>query len=309
MKIAFVYGGQGSQEVAMGYDFYKEEEYSKKFYDSIKSSKDIKELSFFSDENEIKKTENTQVIMVAFQAMITDLLIENNIKPSFVSGLSIGEFSALYAADIINKEELLSIADYRGEEMKKASANIKTSMYAVIGLDEEKIEDICKKVSIDNKKVSISNINTKNQIVISGEESAVNSAVEEIEKLKARTIKLNVSGPFHTEYMLDVSKKLEEYFENIEFKEEKIPVYYNYLGNKKTTENTKDLMTKQVSSTVRFKEDLENMINDGVDIFIEIGFSNVIKGFIKKIDRKVKVYSISTYDTFKELLKEQHYGK
>lgn len=309
MKIAFLFGGQGSQEVSMGYDFYKNEKIAKDFYDSINIEKDVLKLSFFSDENTIRKTENTQVILVSYQAMVSDLLIKNNIIPDALSGLSIGEYSALYTSGVINKEDLLSIANFRGEEMKKSSEEITPLMYAVMGLSEEEINSICKKNSRDKKRVSISNINTKNQIVISGEEKAVENSVLDLKEKGARVIKLNVSGAFHTDYMNDASKKLEEYFKNINFNEEKIPVYYNLLGDKKDSEDIKEIMVKQVSNTVRFKEDLENMIKDGIDTFVEIGYFNILKGFVKKINRNVEIYSISDYESYLNFLKEMKNGK
>ncbi len=305
MKVAFLYGGQGSQEVGMGYDFYENEKIAKDFYDNIKIDKDIKKLSFNSDKETLKNTENTQVVLVAFDILVTKILNGNKIYPDAVAGLSIGEFGALYASEVLKEEDVLKISEFRGEKMKNASKNIDTAMFAVMGVSEEELEKICKKNSDDINFVSISNLNTKNQIVISGERKSVLKAVEDIKTLGKRAIELNVSGPFHTKYMEDVSSSLKKYFKEIEFSKEKIDVYYNLLGNKnKDSLDTKEIMVRQVSECVRFEDILRNMIKDGIDTFIEIGYFGVLKGFIKKIDRGVKVYSISDYDSYKELLRE-----
>lgn len=304
MKLGFLYSGQGSQKVEMGKDFYENEKLAKDFYDGVNLEKDIKKLSFYSDEIEISKTENTQIILIAFQIMISNLLEKNNINPEAVSGLSIGEFAALYKSGVLSSEDTLKIAEFRGKKMSEVSDYIETSMYAIMGSEEKEINRILEKYSNKENFASISNINTKGQIVISGERKVVESSVEELKTLGSRAIKLKVSGPFHTKYMENVSKDLKEYFKNIDFLEEKIPVYYNFLGNKKTKENIKDLMTEQVKSTVRFEEDLRNMIDDGIDTFIEIGYSNILKGFVRKIDKSIKVYSISDYKSYLDFLKE-----
>lgn len=309
MKLGFLYSGQGSQEVEMGKDFYENEDLAREFYNNINLEKDIKKLSFYSDEIDISKTENTQIILIAFQIMISDLLEKNNINPDAVAGLSIGEFAALYKSGVLSSEDTLKIAEFRGRKMSEISKHIDTSMYAVIGSKEEEINRVLEKYNNDKNFASISNINTKGQIVISGEKSIVDLAVIELKNLGKKAIKLKVSGPFHTDYMKYVSEDLNEYFENIDFFNEEIPVYYNFLGNKRNNENIKYLMTKQVKSTVRFEEDLKNMIDDGVDTFIEIGYFNILKGFVRKIDKNIKVYSISTYKTYLDFLKEFSYEK
>lgn len=161
------------------------------------------------------------------------------------------------------------------------------------------------KLSDDKNKVEIANLNCPGQIVISGEASKVEESIKELKEAGARrAIPLNVSGPFHTSYMEPVAKELEEVFKEYDFYDEKIPVVYNLLGSVRNNEDIKTIMTKQVKSTVKFQESIEYMISQGVDTFIEIGFGDVIKGFLKKIDRKLKVYSINNIESIKAFEKE-----
>lgn len=300
MKVGFLYGGQGSQVAGMGLDFYEKEDIARDYYNSINIDKDVRKLSFFSSEEEIKITENTQVVLIAFQVMITKMLKSIGIKPDAAAGLSIGEFSALYAAGVLSDKDTLKIANFRGKVMTYISKNMECAMYAVMGMTEKELEDICTQ-SEEKGKVYISNLNTKNQIVISGEKSACLKAVELIENIGKRAVPLKVSGAFHTEYMNEASEKLREYFKDTEFKNENINVYFNLLGTKNMGMDIREIMALQVKRRVRFEDIIRNMINDGIDTFIEIGYGNIIKGFIKKIDRNVKVHSVSDYKSFEEL--------
>lgn len=304
MKVAFLYGGQGSQKSKMGLDFYENSEVAKKYYDSININKDVKELSFFTDEEVLKQTENTQVVLVAFQIMVTKLLESKGIVADAVAGLSIGEYGALYASGVLSDEDALKVAELRGEAMKKSSENIDTLMYAIMGSTEEVVREVVEKNSSELNFTSISNLNCPGQIVISGEKSSVLSSVDQLKELGCRAIELKVSGPFHTEYMKQASEELEHIFKGINFKEEKIDLYYNLLGRKRDGEDIKEIMTNQVMQAVRFEDALKNMLEDGVDEFVEIGFNNVIKGFMKKIDRKIKVSTISTYEDYLKFVEE-----
>ena len=257
MKIAFLYGGQGSQQAGMGKDLYEKYDYIKDFYDEINISFDLKDYSFNKDLETISETKYTQPIMVAFQIAVTKILNENNIIPNYFAGLSIGEYSALAGAKVLKDYDAISIADFRGLAMTEASKGINTGMVAIMGLEKKIIDEILKNLNDGDKKVEIANLNCPGQIVISGEKSKVDEAVEKLKGAGARrAIPLNVSGPFHTSYMTEVSNKLQELFEKYEFSEEEIPVVYNYLGNIRKDENIKDLMIKQVSSTVRFQESI-----------------------------------------------------
>lgn len=304
MKIGFLYGGQGSQQEKMGKDIYESYGYIKDFYNNLNLNFNIMDFSFNKNIDIISKTEYTQPIMVAFQIAITKVLITKNIIPNFLAGLSIGEYSALVAAGVLKDIDAVKIAEFRGREMSKASENIETGMLAVIGLSLAEIEKTLKLENDNVNKVEISNLNCPGQIVISGEKNKLEKISKLLKEKGARKIiALNVSGPFHTSYMKPVSKKLESYFLNYNFNDEKIPIVYNLLGKTKGVENIKDIMTKQVMSTVKFQKSIEFMINKGVDTFIEIGFGNVLKGFVKKVDKNIKVYTVNNLETINEIEK------
>ncbi|EFI42469.1 ACP S-malonyltransferase [Peptoniphilus sp. oral taxon 386] len=303
-KIGYIYAGQGSQVPHMGLDFYNSSISAKKFYDSVDKSLDLKRLSFEADEDELVKTENTQVVLIGFQVMLTKLFNENNIVPNAVCGLSIGEYGALYCSGVLNEEDVLKISKFRGTEMSKCSEGINTEMYAIINSSEQYINAVLEIYNSTEKFVQISNINSKEQIVISGDKDVLEKVKLHLKKDGVRYIKLKVSGAFHTAYMDRAAESLEKYFKTIEFSEPKIPVYYNVTGSKEDEGNIKNLMVKQVKSTVRFEDDIKNMIEDGIDLFIEIGFNNIIKKIVRKINSNVQVISISSYEDFKDLVEK-----
>lgn len=302
MKIGFLYGGQGSQQENMGKDLYENYDYIKKFYDGLNLNFDIRDYSFNKDLDTISETKYTQPIMVAFQIAVTKILKDMGIKPDYVAGLSLGEYSALVASGVLNDVEAVKIAEYRGNAMTEASSSFETGMIAVMGMELSKIEEVLNSINEEENRVEIANLNCPGQIVISGEASKILEATERLKEAGARRIRpLNVSGPFHTTYMKDVSEKLESYFKEYDFKEENIPVVYNLLGTVKNDGNIKEIMTKQVMSTVRFQDSIEYMVEQGVDTFIEIGFKDVLKGFVRKINRDLKVYGANDTETINAL--------
>lgn len=293
MKIAFIYNGQGSQVENLGKDIYDKYEYVKDFYNSIDISFDLKDYSFNKSLEEISKTRYTQAILLAYQISVTDILKKNNIYPSYALGLSLGEYSALYASEVLTKEDSLKIIDYRSKYMSDVEKEIDSSMLAIFTEDIKKIEAICKVLTKDNKKIEISNINTVGQIVVSGNKTLIEEIRTYLKIEKIKSIRLNTSGPFHTSYMNEVEDKLYNLFKNIEFKSEKVPVIYNYTANF-LDDDIKKIMSRQVSNTVLFKDSLEKLLNEDIDLVIEIGYGNIIKNFLKKIDRKVQVLTCSS---------------
>ncbi len=305
MKLGFLYGGQGSQKEGMGKDLYENYTDIKEFYNNINLDFDIKEYSFNKDLESISRTKYTQPIMVAFQVAVTKVLKDIGINPDFTAGLSIGEYSALVASSVLKPQDAVSIAGKRAKAMEAASEGINTGMVAVLGMDILTIDEVVRNLSTEKDMVEIANLNCPGQVVISGEEKLVEKAVEELkEKGARRAIPLNVSGPFHTSYMESASKELREIFKEYEFQNEEVPVVYNLLGSTRKNEEIKEIMINQVKSPVKFQESVEYMISQGVDTFIEIGFGDVIKGFLKKIDRKVIVYSANDVETIKALKEE-----
>ena len=310
MKICFLYGGQGSQKTGMGKDLYENYPVFKEFYDSLSTKFDLKDYSFNQSDEEISKTQYTQPLMVAFQIGITKILKDKGIVPDIVGGLSIGEYSALYTSGVITDKDAILIAEKRGVAMSKSS-DVSCKMMAIVGAPVDLVRDVCEKVSEKTGyNVQISNLNCPGQIVIAGEANAIDEVVSILKENKIRKIiQLNVSGAFHTSYMQNASVELENIFKDIEFSVPKIDLGLNVDGkiydvNKYTKDDIKNIMIKQVKSTVYFEEELRNMISNGVDIFVEIGFSSVIKGFLKKIDSEKKVYEVYSVETLENFVNE-----
>lgn len=304
MKIAFIYGGQGSQVEGMGKDLYLNYPFIKEFYDSIELDFPLKELSFEGDLATISKTQYTQAIILAFQIAVTKILESYGIKADIVLGLSLGEYSALYTAEVLEEEDLFQIIQYRGAEMSNASKGLDSKMLAIFSDDIKSIEKLCKTFSNNNACVEVSNINTKGQIVISGDSNLVSEIGKELKDEGYKFIELNTSGPFHTSYMDEVSKKIKEYFKDIDFKIPKLPIIHNLYGFFKQNVDIEEAMSKQVNNPVLFKSSIEELLDENPDLIIEIGYGNTIKGLVKRIDRKFKVVSLNTVESIEELVEE-----
>lgn len=304
MKIAFLYGGQGSQIPAMGKELYSTYPEIGSFYDSIKLDFPLKEYSFEGELDLISQTEWTQPIMVAFQIAVTKILKDKGITPDVVLGLSLGEYGALYGAEVIDEKTILELVRYRGLKMAEASKDMESSMLAILTDDLDYTDKICREVSGEEGLVQISNLNTKGQIVISGEEKAVEKVGEILKEGKIRGIPLKTSGAFHTSYMDDVSGKLMDVFKTVEFKEPKVPIIHNLYGEIRENVGIEEALSMQVNHKVLFKNSLEELISSKIDLYVEIGHKNVIKGFMKRLDKNIKVHGVHSKDSIDELLKE-----
>ena len=331
MKIAFIYGGQGSQVEGMGKDLYESYPYVQDFYEAIKLDFPLKELAFQGDLETISKTEYTQGILLAFQIAATKVLAEHGIGADIAMGLSLGEYAALYAADSLDETTLLNIIEFRSREMAKAAQALDSKMLAVFSDDLAGLEELCKRHSKTEARVEISNINTKGQIVLSGDAQIIKTIGEALKSQGYKFKELNTSGPFHTSYMDPVEKSLMDRFENIEFKAPKIPIIHNLYGRlekkrkvqdsdhqeqhnqeqynqeldhleQQLTFDLKETMAKQVNHPVLFKSSLEELLEQKPDLILEIGYGNVIKGLMKRIDKNVQVISINTKESIQELV-------
>lgn len=303
MKIAFVYAGQGSQYVGMGKDIYESYSLFQQVFDNAEVDFDIKKLCFEGPEETLKKTSFTQPAMVAFAVGVTDILYSENIKPDYVCGLSLGEYSALYAASVFDKKTVIDVASFRGKAMEKAAMGVNSSMVAVLGLEADAIKKACERVN-DIGVAQVANYNCPGQIVIGGESEAVLKASEFCKEYGAkRCIPLKVSGPFHTSFMAPAGDALGEKFDNIKFCDMKIPVVFNATGKEmKTNEDVSSLLQKQVQSSVYFEQSVRFLKNKGVDTIVEIGPGKVLSGFIKKIDKDLKIYNIDSIESLQNVI-------
>lgn len=290
-KTAFIFPGQGSQYVGMGKDFYEAIPASREVYELAEkaSGLDVKALCFEENEN-IHITEYTQIAMLATEIAILTAVQEKGIRPDVTAGLSLGEYGALYTAGIMGMEDIFKVVRKRGIYMQEAVPE-GGAMVAVLGLDTALIEKICEETE---GCVSVANYNCPGQIVITGEEKAAAAAVEKLTAAGAkRCITLKVSGPFHSAMLTGAGEKLRQELESVTLKEMQIPYITNVTADYvRDTNEVKELLQKQVSSSVRWQQSVERMIADGVDTFIEIGPGRTLTGFMKKINKEVKAINI-----------------
>lgn len=305
-KIAFLYAGQGSQKTGMGQDFYETFSEFKRVFDSVHLGFDIRKTCFINPDNMLIKTQYTQPCMVAFACGVTDVLYGKGIMPDYVCGLSLGEYSALYAAGVWSLSDTMKIIAARGIAMAEASEGIESSMVAVTSLSVEAIKACCDKASSFGI-VSICNLNCPDQVVIGGDKAAVEQAVQFAKEAGAkRCIPLAVSGPFHTKYMKPAGEKLEKALQNITFNESKCKVLYNYLGGPREPGlSIPELLVKQIQYTVRMHDCINYLINDNVKTFVEVGPGTTLSGFVKKtlkaLDKNTDEYEIFNINEIEDI--------
>lgn len=292
-KTAFLFPGQGAQYCGMGKDFFEEYAAARKVYTQAGETvgMDVAQLCFEENED-INITEYTQIAMLVTEVAILKVLEERGVKADCAAGLSLGEYGALAAAKVMELPELFWLIRCRGLYMQEAYP-VGGGMSAVLGLDVEVIREICEKTE---GVVSIANDNCPGQIVITGEETAVLAASARLQEAGAkRCIPLKVSGPFHSALMAGAGEKLAKELEGVKVSRPKIPYICNVEASYVTeSDSVKELLVRQVSGAVRWRESMERMVADGVDTFVEIGPGKTLAGFLKKINRDAKVFSIGT---------------
>lgn len=296
-KLVFMFPGQGSQYVGMGKEFYDTIPACKKVYDlaSEASGLDIPELCF-EENDRINITEYTQIAMLATEAAIFAALKEEGITPDVTAGLSLGEYGALIASGVMDMKDAFSVVRKRGIYMQEAVPT-GGAMSAVLGLNADAIEEICEKTE---GIVSVANYNCPGQIVITGEKAAVDAAGEALKEAGAkRIVPLKVSGPFHSQMLSGAGDKLGEALKDVKIADSFIPYLANVTADYVTSaSDVKPLLTKQVASSVRWQQTVERLIADGADEFLEIGPGKTLTGFMRKINREVKVNNIDKLEDF-----------
>ena len=300
-KTAVIFPGQGAQYVGMAKDFYDSFEDSKKVFDEADDVLDIELKKICFEENDdINKTEYTQPAMVAAEVAIYEHLKNAGLKADVFAGLSLGEYSALVAAGAMTLEDGIKTVRRRGILMQNEVPLGMGGMAAVIAMDADKIAEICENTP---GKVQIANYNCPGQIVISGEAEAVKAASAALAEAGAkRVIPLNVSGPFHSQMLVPAGEKLYDFLQDIKIADDFAPYYCNVDAEEVTdAAKVKELLKRQVYSSVRWQQTIENMIADGVDTFIEVGPGKTLTGFMKKINREVKSINIATVDDLAKL--------
>ncbi len=299
-KTAFMFPGQGAQYVGMGRDFYEQIPVCKEMFELAGKASGLDVAALCFEENEkINITEYTQIAMLAAEVAMLKAAEEKGLKPDVTAGLSLGEYGALAASGVMSPEDVFKVVRKRGIYMQEAVPN-GGAMVAVLGLDTAAIERICEETP---GMVTIANYNCPGQIVITGEEKAAQAAVEKLTQAGAkRCVPLKVSGPFHSPLLTGAGEKLAKELENVEIHEIGIPYIANVTADYVTDKaQVKPLLQKQVSSSVKWQQTIERMIADGVDTFVEIGPGKTLSGFMRKINKDMKVYNIEKTEDLEKI--------
>lgn len=299
-KIAFLYPGQGAQKVGMGKDFYEQGKLAKAVYDKAEELLDFSVKDVCFEENDlIDNTAYTQAALVTTCLAMTAELLEAGIKPDAAAGLSLGEYAAIAVAKGMSNEDAISVVRKRGIYMNEAVPDGVGGMAAVLGLTKEEVEAAIAGI----KDVSIANYNCPGQIVITGMKEAVTAAEAPLkEKGAKRVLPLNVSGPFHSPFLKKAGEQLGEELAKVSFTPLEIPYVTNVTAQYvNDISETKELLERQVASSVCWEQSMELLIQDGFDTFVEIGPGKTLNGFMRKINKDVTVYNVSAFEDVEKL--------
>lgn len=308
MKIGFLFPGQGAQSIGMGKDLYENYQEVRDIYENVHkiTGVDIKKITFDGTEQELSKTQNTQIAVLTMSLAILKLLEKKGINAEISAGLSLGEYTALIYSKCISFEDGVELVKKRGEYMQNLLPEGDWAMAAILGLEDEKVEEVCKKV-VDGFVVPV-NYNTQGQVVISGEKTAVEQAEIIAKEMGAKKVKiLKTSGPFHTKKLIEASNALRKDLEKININKFKTKVVKNINGDiYKDEENIKAILAEHMISPVKFSKCLETMLKMGIDTFVEIGPGKTLSGFVKRIktEKEIKIYNICDVKSLENTLKE-----
>ncbi len=294
-KTAFIFPGQGAQKVGMGKDFYEHSEKAAAVFDEASRLLNIDMKALCFEENDLlDRTEYTQAALVTACLAMAEVLGEKGLLPDVTAGLSLGEYCAISMAGGMSRQDAVIAVRQRGILMQNAVPDGKGAMSAVLGLSAEKIKTV-----LDGMKGAyIANYNCPGQTVITGWKEDIEKAGEILkEKGAKRVLPLNVSGPFHSPLLEGAGVKLGEVLDSVEFSSLKIPYVTNVTAKfVEDVGETKELLIRQVASSVFWEQSVENMIKAGVETFVEVGPGRTLAGFIKKINKEAVVYSVGTWE-------------
>lgn len=307
MKIGFLFPGQGAQSVGMGKDIYDKYEIAREIYDKVEkiTGIDIAKISFEGSEEKLNETKYTQLAILTESLAILEILKQDEIKADISAGLSLGEYTALINSKVLTFEEGVKLVQKRGEYMQNLLPKGDWQMAAIMGLTDEQVEEICKKVK--SGFVVPANYNCIGQIAISGEKEAITEAETIAKEMGAKKVRvLKTAGPFHTEKLIESSKALGKELENITINKFETKVIKNLDGEfYKETDDVKEILAKHIINPVRFSKTIQKMIDNDIDTFIEIGPGKTLSGFVKRTpsEKEIKILNINNVESLEEVKK------
>ena len=304
---SIIFPGQGSQFIGMGKDFYENFSYVKEYFNNADEllKKNLSKIILDGPKDELDKTENTQpAIFLVSYSIFNVIKKETEFKindASYFAGHSLGEYSALCCAESIDFNKTINLLMHRGKAMQNAVPNGEGGMLAVLGIEIEQINLILKE-NIKNFKCYIANDNCNGQVVISGKIDSLENLSDELKKKNIKFVKLPVSAPFHCPLMKNATIKMTNKINDTNFKNPNINIISNVTAKpQNNSKEIKKLLIEQIEKTVRWRESIVNMIDNGVNNFIEIGPGKVLSGLIKRIDRNVKINQVNNLIDIKSI--------
>ena len=298
-KIAFWFPGQGSVEMGMGRDVAEAVPEARSVFErgSAASGLDLERLCFHAEPGELVDTAVQQPALVATSLAMLAAVRARGIEPDFVVGHSVGEFAALAAAEAMSIEDALALVRERGMAMAEAAARHPGSMAAILGLDDEVVETLCRKIL----GVWPANYNCPGQIVVSGETPAVDECCSAAESAGARrAVKLKVSGAFHSPLVARAADRLRPALDKVRFSEPIAPFMSTVTAKVEPAQRLASLLVDQLTAPVKFTQAARELMREGVTTFVEVGPGNVLSGLIKRIDRSVRTFSVNDLASLEE---------